>query len=240
MPLSVQSHTVPACSKERIYSNAGNLPLISLIAGKFGKVLDVGCGAGDNAALIRSMDASAELYGLTQSKNEAELAGRYMNHCWVSDAESSLPEALGKISFDVIVFSHVLEHFREPAAVLSNFSKFLRPGGQVLIAVPNILSWKMRLEFLAGRFEYESAGPLDDTHLRFFTYHTADKYLLARTPDLHVVDKRADGSVPLWWLRRHVFPRRWSESLDRWGTKHWPNLFAGQILIRAVSSSRHF
>ncbi len=234
MSFSNRSDTVSACSTERVYSNSGNLPLISLISGKFGKVLDVGCGAGDNAALIRSIDPRAELYGVTRSSREAELAGRYMTYCWVSDAESSLPEALSKLSFDVIVFSHVLEHFREPADVLSGFSKLLRPGGVILIAVPNIVSWKMRLEFLTGSFEYDSAGPLDDTHLRFFTYHSADKYLLSKTPELTVVDKLGDGSVPLWWLRRYVFPRRLSEYLDKYGSRCCPNLFAGQVLIKAV------
>lgn len=234
MPLPDQLNAVPDCSSERVYSNSGNRPLLSLVAGKFGRVLDVGCGAGDNAALIKAIDTAADIYGVTQSQPEAELARRHMSQCWVSDAESFLPDALANLSFDVIVFSHVLEHFRDPAKVLSNFSRLLRPGGQILIAVPNIVSWRMRLQFLSGRFDYESAGTLDDTHLRFFTYHSVDKLLFSKADDLHIVEKVADGSVPLWWLRRYVFSRVLSGYIDKWGSKHWPNLFGGQILIRAL------
>ena len=133
-----------------------------------------------------------------------------------------------------MVFSHVLEHLQDPAAVLARFSRLLRSRGQVLIAVPNILSWRMRAQFLLGRFEYGSAGELDDTHLRFFTYFTADQYLLSKSPDLQVASKAASGSVPLWWLRRHFFPQVWNEYIDQWGCRHWPNLFGDQVIIKAV------
>jgi hypothetical protein len=118
--------------------------------------------------------------------------------------------------------------------VLNTGTTSLNSGGQVLIPVPNILSWRMRLQFLRGVFEYESAGELDDTHLRFCTYFTADQYLFSKSPDLEVTHKTASGSVPLWWLRRHVLPQAWSEHIDQCGCRHWPNLFGGQVLIMAV------
>jgi hypothetical protein len=118
--------------------------------------------------------------------------------------------------------------------VLAKLVSLLREGGQVLIAVPNVLSWRMRLQFLFGRFEYQSDGVLDDTHLRFFTYFTADKFLLSGISNFEVSSKTATGSVPLWWLRRYLLPKSWCDRIDRWGCRHWPNLFGGQILIKAV------
>lgn len=221
-------------AQERVYSNQGNPPLIDLLDKSCNRLLDIGCGAGDNAALVKSRHSGCEVSGITRSAVEAELAQRHMVRCWVFDIEDKLPDDLAHQSFDALVFSHVLEHLRDPTVVLARFSRLLRSGGQVLIAVPNILSWRMRLQFLFGRFEYESAGVLDDTHLRFFTYFTADRYLLSKCPDLDVTHKAVSGSVPLWWLRRRVFPRRWSEHIDRWGCRHWPNLFGGQVLIRAM------
>lgn len=219
---------------DRVYSNQGNSPLIDLL-GKGGKrLLDIGCGAGDNAALIKSRYPECDVFGITHSAVEADLARRHMAQCWVFDIESELPADLVNKPFDVLIFSHVLEHLQDPAVVLARFSRLLRSGGVVLMAVPNVLSWRMRLQFLRGNFEYESAGVLDDTHLRFFTYFTADQYLLSKSPDLQVTTKAASGSVPLWWLRRYVFPRRWAEYIDQWGCRHWPNLFGGQVLIRAV------
>jgi len=137
----------------------------------------------------------------------------------------------------VLIFSHVLEHLSNPNIVLSKFTSLLRVGGQVLIAVPNVLSWRMRLQFLFGRFEYESAGVLDDTHLRFFTYYTADQFLFSDTSNVKLQCKSVTGSVPLWVLRRHVFPKSWCDFIDRLGCRHWPNLFGEQIILRAVYTS---
>lgn len=219
---------------ERVYSNHGNPPLIDLLGKGCNRMLDIGCGAGDNAALIKSRHSEAEVFGITHSAAEAELARRHMTRCWVFDIEDKLPDDLVDQSFDVLIFSHVLEHLRDPAVILARFSRLLRSEGAVLIAVPNVLSWRMRLQFLWGNFEYESAGVLDDTHLRFFTYFTVDQYLLSKSPDLEVTCKAASGSVPLWWLRRYVFPRGWAEYIDHWGCRHWPNLFGSQVLIRAM------
>lgn len=219
---------------DRVYSNQGNAPLIDLLGKGWNRLLDIGCGAGDNAALVKSRHSECEVYGITNSAVEADLARRHMAQCWVFDIESELPAHLTNQSFDVLIFSHVLEHLRDPAVVLARFSRLLRNGGSVLIAVPNVLSWRMRLQFLLGNFEYESAGVLDDTHLRFFTYFTADQFLLSKSPDLEVTCKVTNGSVPLWWLRRYVFPKAWSEHIDQWGCRYWPNLFGGQVLIKAV------
>jgi 2-polyprenyl-3-methyl-5-hydroxy-6-metoxy-1,4-benzoquinol methylase len=219
--------------QDRVYANYGNTPLLNML-NDCKQLLDVGCGAGDNALLLKKKRSACKVYGITHSTTEAQIAGQHMVRCWVFDLEEDLPADLASHTFDAIVFSHVLEHLRAPAEVVARFSRLLRARGQVLIAVPNILSWRMRLQFLMGNFTYESSGVLDDTHLRFFTYFTADQYLFALSPDLEVTCKTASGSVPLWWLRRYVFPQAWCEAIDRWGCRLWPNLFGGQILISAV------
>jgi len=223
-------------SQQQVYSNSGNPPLIDLMESGYIRILDIGCGAGDNAALVKARWPETRLFGITHNPTEAHLARPSMERCWVFDIEEEFPSELEAQSFDALIFSHVLEHFREPSAILARFSRLLCSGGIVLIAVPNVLSWRQRLQFLIGRFEYESAGIMDDTHLRFFTYITADQYLFARSPDLILHFKGVTGSIPLWWLRRHVLPERWAERLDRWGCHHWPNLFGGQILIKATKS----
>ncbi|OGP87974.1 MAG: hypothetical protein A2156_01725 [Deltaproteobacteria bacterium RBG_16_48_10] len=220
--------------QHRIYANTGNSPLIALLGAGCGRVLDVGCGAGDNAALIKAEYPETQVFGISCSAAEAEIALQHMGQCWVFDIESEFPSDMAKQSFDAMIFSHVLEHLREPAAVLARFTRLLNPMGKVLIAVPNVLSWRQRVKFFLGRLEYESAGVLDDTHLRFFTYLTADRYLLSQSPNLELASKSATGSVPLWWLRRHVLPKVLCNRIDAWGCRHWPNLFGGQVLIKAV------
>lgn len=217
----------------RVYQNKGNAPLLAMMTDGHQRVLDVGCGAGDNAMIIRRDNPGCMVEGITYSRTEADIAGRHMERCWGFDIERDFPAEFADRSFDTMLFSHVLEHMREPADVLARFVRLLAPGGAVLIAVPNIVVWRQRLKFLRGSFDYEPMGLMDETHLRFITYRTAESVLLSRSPDLRVIEKSVEGSVPLWVLRRHVFPTSWSAAIDRWGERRWPNLFGGQILIKA-------
>jgi 2-polyprenyl-3-methyl-5-hydroxy-6-metoxy-1,4-benzoquinol methylase len=220
--------------RERVYSNDGNAPLIDLLDKKCSRLLDIGCGAGGNAALVRAKFPDCDVFGITYSAPEASLAQAHMVKCWVADIEAQLPSDLENQSFDALILSHVLEHLRDPPTAVAHFSRLLRTGGQVLIAVPNILYWAMRLQFLRGDFEYQPSGMLDDTHLHFFTYLTASRYLLSQSPNLELTHTLTTGSVPLWWLRRYILPVTWSRAIDAWGCRHWPNLFGYQVLLRAV------
>jgi SAM-dependent methyltransferase len=46
--------------------------------------------------------------------------------------------------FDLILMFHVLEHLDDPAAALRACAERLRPGGRLVIAVPNYASWQSR------------------------------------------------------------------------------------------------
>jgi 2-polyprenyl-3-methyl-5-hydroxy-6-metoxy-1,4-benzoquinol methylase len=226
----------PVGDQNRIYKNKGNASLLALLNSNVSMVLDVGCGAGDNACLLRSKYPGCEVHGITHSSAEAQIAGKWMTACWVFDIESDIPENLSAMRFDAVIFSHVLEHLRDPASILEKFAKLLLPGGCAIIAVPNALSWAMRWQFFRGDFEYRLDGVLDDTHLRFFTYLTADRYLLRKSPELKLVSKSVTGSVPQWWLRRYLLPKSWSACIDALGCRIWPNLFGDQVLLKALAA----
>jgi SAM-dependent methyltransferase len=221
-------------SAARVYTNAGNPALLQLVAASARRVLDVGCGAGDNAALLRARTPAVEIYGITASSAEAALAARHMTQCWVADLEQGLPAAAQALCYDAVVFSHVLEHLRDPAELVRQAAACLRPGGTCAIAVPNVMMWRERAKFLVGRFEYQASGTLDSTHLRFFTYETAVPFLLARAPNLRVTQRHVTGSAPLWLLRRHLLPQRAAQHVDELACRWLPNLFGSQVLIAAV------
>lgn len=218
---------------ERVYKNDGNDALLRLLGHECREVLDIGCGSGDNASLIRRRVPGCEIDGITYSRSEADLAGRHMRDCWIFDVEGPIPSEVELRTYDAVIFSHVLEHFRNPARIVSAYSAYVKPNGVILIAVPNILSWRMRARFLRGDFTYAETGPLDNTHLRFFTFLTADELLLGEAPALSLEQKLADGSFPLWWARRGFLPKSTCASIDSWACRRWPNLFAEQILLKA-------
>jgi 2-polyprenyl-3-methyl-5-hydroxy-6-metoxy-1,4-benzoquinol methylase len=116
---------------ERVYSNSGNSALLDLLDKEFDSVLDIGCGAGDNAALVKSMNHECDIFGITYSASEAALAQKHMTKCWTIDVEVNLPDDLSNQTFDSLIFSHVLEHLRDPAKVVVRFSRLLRRGGRL-------------------------------------------------------------------------------------------------------------
>ncbi len=67
------------------------------------------------------------------------------------------------------MFSDILEHVTNPKDVLDRHLPLLAPGGHILISLPNVAIWNVRLALLFGRFEYGDTGTLDRTHMRFFT-----------------------------------------------------------------------
>jgi SAM-dependent methyltransferase len=72
-------------------------------------------------------------------------------------------------SLDVLVYGDVLEHLRDPWAVLKRDAALLAPGGTLLVCVPNIEHWSFAARLLAGRWQYEDMGLFDRTHLRWLT-----------------------------------------------------------------------
>lgn len=136
-------------------------------------VLDVGCGIGLNGAAAKR--TGARVTGIEIVPASIERAKKVLDEVLVADIERevSLRAALGDRRFDLLLLADVLEHTTDPRAVLSRLAPFVEEDGHVLISLPNVAAWPVRLGLLAGRFEYTKSGILDDTHLRFFTRESA-------------------------------------------------------------------
>jgi SAM-dependent methyltransferase len=215
------------CS-ERVYRNKGNPPLLALLSGGTGRtILDCGCGAGDNARSLASMGWTVD--GLTISAQEADLARQVCRQVAVADLEHGLPH-LGT-SYDVVLMSHVLEHLDRPAPLLADVKQVLKPTGHIVVALPNVLYWRNRLDLLSGRFEYTQEGIMDRTHVRFYT-HASGRRLLERH-GFTIVHSSASGRVP-WFVARRPFLHRLVGSIDRMGCKWRPGFFGVQSLYVGV------
>jgi 2-polyprenyl-3-methyl-5-hydroxy-6-metoxy-1,4-benzoquinol methylase len=70
--------------------------------------------------------------------------------------------------FDAIICADVLEHLRDPRPLLNQLPLFLKPGGSVLMSLPNASHLTVVASLLAGRFPYQKSGLLDHTHLKFY------------------------------------------------------------------------
>ncbi|TCT03188.1 class I SAM-dependent methyltransferase [Aquabacter spiritensis] len=217
-----------------VYSDTGNAFVAAHIPPESRRILDIGCGSGDLARLIKQRRPAVTIEGITHNQVEADAASDVLDKVYVADIER---DAAARIAppFDCLLFSHVLEHMRDPARVLSAFLPMLEAGGAIVIAVPNVLEWRTRARFLMGDWTYADSGILDRTHLRFFTYATVEHHfdhadLRGR---IEIIEKKAEGSVPLWPLRRLRSAKPLLAAIDAAGTRHFPNLFGRQILLLA-------
>ncbi len=165
------------------YLEEVNLSL-SRALGRPRTVLDVGCGRGQNTVAVR--ESGAFVVGLEGDPQAAASARARLNAVHEVDIESEAGTApLAGQTFDLIVFGDVLEHTRDPEAVLRRFIPYLVDGGHVVISLPNVAAWTMRLDLLRGRWRYADRGILDRTHLRFFDRESAMS--LARAAGLDVL-----------------------------------------------------
>ncbi len=191
-----------------------HMKMLALVgAGK--KVLEVGCGRGSVSERLQKNGCAVTAIEI--NPDSAESAGKFCERVIVGDIET-LRLDFKRGEFDVILFGDVLEHLRGPLAVLLKLKPFLGAGGRIVVSVPNVANWKIRLKLLFGKFDYAGQGIMDRTHLRFFTRKT----ILQLIGEAGFKVEKSDfvPSVPFHFLKPLI------ARVD-------PNLFAFQFLFSA-------
>jgi SAM-dependent methyltransferase len=135
------------------------------------RILEIGCSSGATLAWLKTRWPEAQTVGIDGYEPiRAALAGN-ADTAIIQNLEAPLPQ-LG--AFDLILALDILEHLTDPAAVLKALVSSLAPGGHVIVSVPNIGHISILADLLLHRrFQYQDAGILDRTHLRFFTERSA-------------------------------------------------------------------
>jgi SAM-dependent methyltransferase len=210
------------------YKNNGNKGLLDLLSPSPGRALDCGCGAGDNARILR--ERGWTVTGVTINPREQEASQEFCDVVHIADLEKGLPESV-EGAFDVVLASHVLEHLARPERLLRAIRVRLKPTGVLAVALPNIAHYRQRISFLRGQFNYTETGQVDRTHLRFYTYTTAIQ--LIQRNGYALVDAAVEGALP-WWKARPLVPNRIVDRLDYWAVQQWPNLLGWQSLLIAL------
>ncbi len=131
------------------------------------RVLDLGCGGGHNGALLKRAGAR-EVVGVERDPGAAQEARKRLDRVIEGDLAALDTAKLGDEPFDAILASDVLEHLYDAEGVLARAVTRLRPGGAVVISLPNISNVYVFGNLLAKTWPRRSSGIFDRTHVRFF------------------------------------------------------------------------
>lgn len=99
------------------------------------EVLEVGCGSGNIARPLAALGHRVLATDIDQASLDFIRAQRPPDNLEL--ARAGLEELPPGRSFDAIIASEVLEHVADPAGALAAFRRALRPGGRVMVTVPN-------------------------------------------------------------------------------------------------------
>jgi len=118
---------------------------------------------------------------LEREKKAIEISKQRLDEAYEVDIEdfNRLPCNLKNRKFDIIIFADILEHLYDPFSVLSLYQSLLKPDGEIIISLPNVVIWDVRLKFLFGAFNYTDTGTCDRTHIRFFTLSSMRRLIKA-------------------------------------------------------------
>jgi glycosyltransferase involved in cell wall biosynthesis/SAM-dependent methyltransferase len=102
-------------------------------------VLEAGCATGIGARMFAAAGARRVL-GLELAEESLAQARAQTTSVRIDFQQANLDEPLpcADASFDVVVCTEVLEHIRKPQAAIDEFFRVLRPGGVLLISVPDL------------------------------------------------------------------------------------------------------
>ena len=171
-----------------------------------GKVLEVGCGAGELLEHFASL--GWETYGLDPSGAAVAAAARRgaQVHEGTLD-DQPWPAA----SFDLVVFQHSLEHIPEPVDALERARDLLAPGGRLIVDVPNWASWQRR--FFGGRW-----FPLDlPRHLQHFSPRALER--VAERLELRpLAIGTTSNAIATAYSVHYILAGRWTPGWKLWAS----------------------
>lgn len=137
--------------------------------------LEIGCRQGLFSKKLSEKFNELETWGIEPDQTPIAEARKNLYRI----LQGSFPDAathLPQNYFDLIIFNDVLEHLYDPWAALEHCHNLLSPTGIIVASIPNIrLKSIIKDLILYDNFEYQTAGNLDISHIRFFTRKTMEQ-----------------------------------------------------------------
>ena len=196
------------------------------------KVLDVGCGGGGISQLLLS-EKKCEVWGVEPNKNASKVAESRRLKVFNGTLEEFVSDKANCHKFQYVLLTDVLEHLYDPLDALEKMSTTLIPSGKLILTVPNVAHWKIRLSLLFGRFDYTKSGLMDYTHIRWFTKKSLKQVLKEAGYNVESI-KYTLGS---WLFPYSLLPQRLRPLVFGPLVYLWPSFFGCQICVVAQNGN---
>jgi len=147
------------------YQTEGRFDILKdiLISQTPGTVLDVGCGSGYLAHLIKKENPQFTVHGFDVSTEALKQAKALDKKYTMNINHDKIPE--DDNTYDIVACSEVLEHLVNVRHCLKEIGRVLKNSGKLVVTVPNFSFWKFRSDSLMGRVPYVVS---DEMHLQTF------------------------------------------------------------------------
>ena len=212
-----------AGSGDHAYYDKSRDDVVAVIPRDARDVLDVGCAGGGLGRALKADRPGVRVRGIEPVAAQAERARAVLDAVIVGSFDEQTVIPTDWPAPDCIVFADVLEHMADPWRAVRRARAVLRPGGTLVVSLPNVVHASVTLPLLCGRFEYEEFGVLDRTHLRFFTRSSGIALIESGGFAVHEVRRNLD------WHTARFDERRLHGALHRalsWERTRAPRFFA--------------
>ena len=188
--------------------DAERINAISMLVGNGKRILDVGCGTGKLAGILKA--AGNNVRGLDGSSGAVRMAreeGIEAVNCDLERDEWPVPCE----SVDVVVAAEIIEHIYDTDRFLQMIRTCLVPGGVLIVSTPNLVALGRRLLMLLGYAPHMECAirEHDAGHIRYFVRETLCRLLEENSFQVEkvtsdVVNFNASGSMRSAGLARTI------------------------------------
>jgi glycosyltransferase involved in cell wall biosynthesis len=159
----------------KLYPFSSHYEILKILNAKENlSILEIGYGDG---LLLKNLKTKNEVvcFGMNDPvKGAQETYTGYFK----SDLHEGLPDFPEQYKkYDYILLLDIIEHLLNYQDVIGNASKYLKPGGTIIMSIPNFVNIYVRMNILFGRITYEERGLFDKNHLRIFNLKNARRLI---------------------------------------------------------------
>ncbi|MDR3620712.1 MAG: class I SAM-dependent methyltransferase [Paludisphaera borealis] len=189
------------------------------------KIGSVGCGRAVTEAIL--VGKGREVHGVDVSEEAIEVAKRRLTSARVIAPDDRRP--FEDDSLDGLILADVIEHIPAAWDALASYVRAVRPGGWVVISVPNMRSLNVIAQFIIlGDWPEKSMGIFDATHIQNMSRRRLERWC-----------KNADLSFEKWFdkYESHSWRGRWIKGLDTITFRLFHDILSFQLQCRCRKQS---